>query len=137
MDHGEFVIDLVACLGRDSAAPALARAEFGEFPEFLRQRFTGSEGKVGKLVAEIAERELAALRDLERVVQCLGKIAETCRHLVGRTQVAFRIRKQQAPRGGERHFMPEATESVEQSFSLRACVTDVSGRHRRQVGCEK
>src|SRR5262249_62059770 len=93
---------------------AAARAFFGELAQVADFGSAIGHGIVGKLVAEIGEREPEALRNRACVGDRLRNIGEEARHLRGRLHVAFAVARQQTACLGERGVIANAGEDVEQ-----------------------
>src|SRR5262249_52973561 len=62
LDHGEFVLELGADARPDRPVP-LARPRMGELAEMAHRGRARGKREVGEAVAQVGERELAALRD--------------------------------------------------------------------------
>ena len=92
---------------------APTRALEGEAPQMLIGGLTGRKREIGEAVAEIGERELAALGDLARVAQRFGQIPKQLAHFGGRLQMTFRVRRQLRPGRVERELLADAGEYVE------------------------
>ena len=115
------------------ATVAVARADHGPMPQLAVERFGVEELRFGQLVAEVVERERAALGDLARGRDGVGQIAEQRGHLPRRADVALGIAREQPAGFIERGFQADAAERVEERLSLRAGVADAAPGDRPQA----
>src|SRR5207237_9338953 len=111
---------------------AVARAEHGPVPQLAVERFGVEELRLGQLVAEVVERERAALGDLARGGDGVGQIAEERGHLPRRADVALGVARKQPAGFVERGFQPDAAERVEERLALRAGVADAAAGDESQ-----
>ena len=113
----EFALDLLA--GALVIRPvAAARALVGEFAQQAHLGLAFGDGVAGELVAEVGQREIQTRGDFARVGNGFGEVGEKPRHFGGRFDVALAVAFQQAAGGGQRDFMADAGEDVQQ-FALR------------------
>ena len=91
--------------------------------------------RVGELVAQILERERAALRHRAGVADRLGQIAEQRRALRGRADVALGVPAERASGCIERRLQADAGERVVERLELRRGVADpAAGDHSQAAG---
>ena len=115
-DEREFAFDLLAgavVIGLIAAA----RAFVGQLPEEGGDGFAGRQRVFGELVAEIGEREAEARRDGLGVGDGFGDVGEELRHFRRAFEMAFGVAREQAAGFGERGFVMQAGEDVE-DFAL-------------------
>jgi hypothetical protein len=75
---------------------------------------SGRQRKIGKPVAEIGEREAAAIGDLERIANRLGGLAKQLDDLRRRLEMTLGVRQQPPARAVEGQLLANASEHVEQ-----------------------
>ena len=113
----EFALDLLA--GALVIRPvAAARAFVGELAQQAHLRLAFGDRVARELVAEVGQREIQTRGDFARIGNGFGKIREQPRHLGGRLDVALTVALQQPAGGGQRDFVADTGEDVQQ-FALR------------------
>ena len=101
-------------IGPVTAARPLVR----EFAQQAHLRLTFGDGVSRELVSEVGQRKIQTLGDFVRVGDGLGEIREKPRHFGVRLDVALAVAFQQTASGGQRDFVADAGEDVQQ-FALR------------------
>src|SRR5207302_3220890 len=112
LDHAELVLELPADARRDRPI-ALACAALGERAQAAARRLAGRERELRKTVAQVRERERAALGDAAALADGVGHVPEQRRHLRGRLQMALDVGEQPPPRLVEGRAEADAGEDVE------------------------
>ena len=100
----------------------------GELLEEALLRLAGWDVVVGERVAEVGERERAALGDRARGAHGGGQIAEQARHLGGRLQPALAVRRQAPADLVDGRLRARAGEDVVHDPPRGRGVADVVGR---------
>ncbi len=131
-DHGELALDLALGFFVIRAV-ALARAFIGELAQIRIHGLAGRDGVRGKLVAQIAERELQARRQVLRVGDGLGQIGEELAHLRGALEMALGIFGEQLAGFKNSGLVAHAGEGVEQVALVFHGVRDAVGCEQRQL----
>ena len=132
LNHRQFAFHLQACplvIGPVAAA----RAFVGKLAQQAHLRLALGNRVAGELVPEVGQREIQALGDFARVGDGFGKIGEQPRHFGRRFDVALAVTFQQPARGGQRNFIADAGENIQQ-FALRGDgVGGIIGGHQRDA----
>ncbi len=116
-NHGKLAFHLQArplVIGPVTAARSLVR----EFAQQAHLRLPFGDGVSRELVSKVCQRKIQTLGDFVRVGDRLGEIREKPRHFGVRLDVALAVAFQQTARGGQRDFVADAGEDVQQ-FALR------------------
>ena len=132
VDELQFAFDLLAraVVIRLIAA---ARAFVGQLPEKRGNGLARRQRIVGKLIAEIGQREAEARRNDLRVGDGFRNVGEKLRHFRGALEMALGIAREQAARFGQRGLVMQAGEDVEH-FALRfRRVADAVGGDQGQL----
>src|SRR5207245_4897028 len=112
-DHAGVVLEL-GSYGRRDRSVASAGATVGERPQMIDRRLARRERELRKTIAQVRERERAALGDAAALADGLGSVPEERRHLRRRLQVALGVGEQSAPGLVERRAEADAGEDVEE-----------------------
>ncbi len=132
-DDRQLARDLLAHLRQEALGPRVAGriaapdAEPGHLLEVALLRFTGRHGITGEGVAEVGERECAALGDGARRAQRRRAIGEQRRHLGGRLEPALAVGRQAAADLVDGGAGARAGEHVVDPLLRRRGVADVVG----------
>jgi hypothetical protein len=110
------------------------RARPGQVLEMLLRRLAWRDGLVGVLVAQLGEREPAALHDLERARDRVRVGGEQPRHLRGRLDVPLGVRLEPEAGLRNRARLADAGEHVLQGAARGVVVEHVPGRDERGSG---
>ena len=131
-DHGQLALDLALGFFVIGTV-ALARARIGQLAQIRIHGFAGRHGICRKLVAQIAQRELQAGREILRVGDGLGQIGEQFLHLRGALEWRSAFFASSLAGFENGRFVVDAGEGVEQIALVFEGVRDAVGGEQRQL----
>ena len=133
-DQRELAPDQLVDLLRHPVRIAFACARPGAAGQLLVRRaaIVAVAGRV--VVGQLAQREAAALDDLQRALERIRMVPEQARHLVRRFEVALGIGVQERRRVPDPHMLADAGEHVLQRPPVGVVVVDIVGRERPDPG---
>ena len=131
-DQREFVLDDGSHLLRHALRVARLRLLVGHAPQPRGRRLAGGHDLLRILVAQLVERERAALGDRLRLHQQFGGI--DAGEPVQRPQVALRVRRKQPAALRERRLHAHGRQHVGELAAAAHVHVDVAGRDQRQPG---
>ena len=133
-DQLQFVLELLADFFRHAGRVALGRALPGELRQILQRRLARGR-KLGRIfVAQLLEREPAAVGDLDGPRDRIRRGGEQRADFVHRPQVPLGVGKQQrAFRGGDRRAMADRREHIMQHHPRGHVVMHIARRHERDA----
>ena len=125
-DKRQFVLERRPHPGGDALGIAPGRALPGQDLELPLGRAAFADHFIGVLVAQLVQRETAALGDLHRIGQGVGMIAEEAGHLRGGPEMAFRIGGETPAGGVDGAALADAGEQVVEPAPLRDVLVHVT-----------
>ena len=134
-DQRELVLDLFEDLLRRAARIARRQAFEDERAQPARRRMPGRDDLLRILVAQLVERETAALGDSDAFVEQFARVQ--ARQAQATPQVLFGVRRERVAERLQRHVQPDRGERVLQRLAranVAEHVADGHARHAHRVG---